>query len=95
MTQKEELDLYRKALVDWTDEADFTFCGFCWYFLSSHDIWVYKEFEFVLPTLYGQRLKDGADHYKYAGCNPEGRQQRVQALKNAIEILENKLKQEG
>lgn len=100
MTQQEELDLYKKALVDW--EKPLKFChdnytryGFCWYFRHIHDVWLYDDnFPVALPTLFKQRIYKELFHYDLTGDYIEGRQQRVTALKNAISILENKLKQE-
>lgn len=100
MTEKEELDLYREALVDWEQpieccHSNFTEYGFCWYFRYIHDMWLYNgTFKIALPILFEQRVYNASFHYNELGDRPEGRQQRVQALKNAIEILENKLKQE-
>lgn len=107
MTQQEELDLYRKALVDWekpfkisSNEACEgnlmkTDMGFCFYFLDAHDLDLYCDrFECTLPVLYDQRInRNSSFHYDGDGDSYVGRQQRVTALKNAISILENKLKQ--
>lgn len=100
MTEQEELDLYKKALVDWEKpiyqaEETETAKGFCWYFEYKSLGYFYNSFEKSLPFLFIQRkTADNEDfHYRSNGKNPEGRQQRVTALKNAIETLENKLKQ--
>lgn len=104
MTQQEELDLYKKALIDWEkpiEECDYncTQFGFCWYFDESgkyeFEGCIYNTFKVELPILFNQRLIKRSDcHYLYEGRTNKGRQQRVQALKNAIEILETQLKQE-
>lgn len=103
MTKQAELTLYKKALVDWEKPLtsnDYTHFGFCWYFLIIHDVrhlCENKEFKRNLPVLFKQRRgRYGMNrwyHYKGVGSTIEGRQQRVTALKNAIEILENELKQ--
>lgn len=103
MTLEQELDLYKKALVDWEKpieecEENETLNGFCWYFTYIHNILIINgaEFNDKMPTLYSQGDPDNGKLYDYEtrGDEIEGRQQRVTALKNAIEILENKLKQE-
>ena len=100
MTKQSELALYKKALIDWEKPIDecifnYTECGFCFYFKRCHSLNVYHDFEEKFPILYNQKLlKDDPDHYDYSGCTKTGRQQRVTALKNAIEILEIELKGE-
>ncbi len=96
MTKHEELALYKKALIDWEKliKIDYMSLGFCLYFSRVHKLWVYDDFKNILPILYNQRLiKTGMHHYRYDGDHKQGRQQRVTALKNAIEILENELKE--
>lgn len=101
MTRQQELQLYKKALIDWEkpiDQAEQTGTakGFCWYFDCKRLGYFYNSFQRSLPTLYNQRLTMNEDHFHYLknGKNKECRQQRVTALKNAIEILENELKGE-
>lgn len=104
MTKEAELALYKKALIDWEKpikNGDYTEFGFCWYFLMAHiitNVFHDQEFKKKLPMLFKQRKGEyGTDkwyHYKGIGSTVTGRQQRVTALKNAIEILENELKGE-
>lgn len=95
MTEHEELALYKKALVDWEKPIEGcafkTRVGFCYYFKRSALKFTKENFR----ILWDQRLLvTSRFHYNGMGIDKLGRQQRVTALKNAIEILENKLKQE-
>lgn len=93
MTPQQRLNLYKEALKDWEKpytKGSYTNFGFCNYFKYNHNINLYCEmFEIVLPELYEERMiKYGCLHYKLDGDTKQGRQERVQALKNAIKKLE-------
>ena len=88
-----ELELLKLALIDWEKGHEVawenrTNRGFCSYFLLVHGLNVYGCFEIKLPTLYEQRNINDADHYKESGNTFQGNADRVEALRNAIKILE-------
>ena len=97
MTKKEELEIYRKALIDWEKTyqyGSYTNTGFCNYFLNIHGLNLYFKFKEIFPKLYSQReIRHEDRHYRRSGRDIVGRIKRVTALKNAIEILETQLKQ--
>lgn len=78
-----------------------TYSGFCWYFRKVHDIkdihaLTFKE---ILPELYRFRTQkegssffwngQGSDGQEPFGLTHNGREERVEALKKAIELLES------
>lgn len=95
MTKQEELELYRKALVDWEkpyEKGSYTEIGFCYYFDRVHGIFLYRGyFEHELLTLYSKRTTDGLLLWNRFGYEERGRAERVHALKQAIKQLEEEL----
>lgn len=94
MEQHERLELYEKALKDWSKPYGYgsnTGVGFCCYFNRQHFLNAYHNFEEIFPELYKQRRTPRAclDHYTEFGSRDEGRKQRVEALKAAIELCRN------
>lgn len=102
MTQQEELALYKAALIDWEKPYDpitksKTAAGICHYLYHVHNVDIYRDLREVIPTLYKYRQKHRRDLreaylWDYTGRIEKGRQLRVEALKKAIEELENLLK---
>lgn len=76
-----------------------TFSGFCWYFHKVHGINFYgSKFKERLPELYKFRTKEGvsfvwngqgSDGQEPFGLTHNGREERVEALKKAIDLLES------
>lgn len=107
MTEKERLELYKKALVDWSADTfesslcymNETYLGFCWYFQKVYGIDICTStFDEILPELYEFRTSEGPAFLwrglGYDGKEPfgrayNGREERVEALKKAIELLES------
>lgn len=94
LTPKERLELYKKALVDWTerpnDRMAHTDLGLCKYFLSKHKIMAYrKDMEgnrYVLPNELESVLQ-GTDFIgEYGDPLP-----RIAALNAMIKELEDEL----
>lgn len=86
MELKQELELYRKALIDFENKAKYTNTGFCCYFFLCYDIFTFDDddFELNLPHLYKQKPNDDTSYWF-----PDGRQKpRIECLKKAIAEIE-------
>lgn len=100
MTKKQELELYKLALIDWSKQirSQFklnTLDGFCHYFHFQFNI-NFGDLK-TLPALGKQWIdKDGNTYFfESDGSFEKGRKSRIEALQKAIEILENELKTEN
>jgi len=100
MDKLERRKLYESMLVDWskpivvstigglektysTDNTH-TLDGFCWYLIMK-DTFDGKLYE-LLELTKQRKIKHGLWHYEQTGKYPEGRKQRVEALKKAIAL---------
>lgn len=85
MELKQELELYKKALIDFENNEPITDYGFCNYFYIVYGLYLYGGyFELYLPYLYKQK-PNNVELYWF----PEGkRKPRIECLKKAIAEIE-------
>ena len=88
MELQEELELYKKALIDFENNAPFTDDCFCEYFFRVHGLSLYGGyFELYLPYLYKQKPNNNKAYLSY--WFPEGElNPRIECLKKAIAEIE-------
>ena len=88
MELQEELEIYKKALIDFENNEPFTNYGFCEYFFRVHNIrCIYYYFELYLPYLYKQKPNNNKAYLSY--WFPEGElNPRIECLKKAIAEIE-------
>jgi hypothetical protein len=86
MELKQELELYRKALIDFENKAKYTNTGFCCYFFLCYDIFTFDDddFELNLPYLYKQKPNDNTGYWFLCGYT----EPRTECLKKAIAEIE-------
>lgn len=89
MRRKKRLRLYKKALKDWErpyEDSNYTDTGFCHYFDKKHNVLYFELSELIKCAKY----PDKTYHYDGLGVKEKGREQRVNALKEAIKIASKK-----
>jgi hypothetical protein len=85
MELHEELELYKKALIDFENNTRYTDNGFCFYFRMNHGIYLYRdEFKINLPYLYKQRTNENKGYWYLCGDTKP----RIECLKRAIAEIE-------
>lgn len=85
MELQQELEIYKKALIDFENKAKYTGNGFCFYFRMNYGIYIYKDnFKFNLPYLYKQKPNDNTGYWFLCGYT----EPRIECLKKAIAEIE-------
>lgn len=96
MTKQEILNAFIQAENDWSEPIERaseneTDVGLCWYFYYTTNLDDAEIDEFLRPYWVKYRTKTSAYHFNGHGDEPQGRAERLEAIRKVINDLKNEL----